>query len=648
MFLYHMRFQIAAALFYIIILYDYLKSKKLPLKSTKCFTFMLVVTGINLCFDMLTVYTIFHIGTVPPILNRLCHQIFIGTLLLIMALLYLYVEILANGQRWISLTRHILTMLPFVVTAGIIIFGELYYKVTPEYAYSYGPMAIALYLSIVFYIGFIIVDTFIYRKIIGREKCISIRIGIMIWVIAALVQYLVPSLLLSGLAVVLMLLFIYLSFENPKEYMDETIGTLNNRAFHLMLAQKREAGKPLLVISVIIEDFDRMQALIGHEHINQLLAKVAETMNKVFQTGVYHYRNNAVTVIVHKSRAEIEYQIHTIRKFMKESPSIGQYGLAMKSHIDIVDADYCKCSCDELYEIMNYMAEQTTAAPGEWVHELNDALMERKSRFTTIEKILHRAIEEDGFYMVYQPIYHVKDGTYHSAEALVRLKDNSTVGYISPEEFIRIAEKKGMMKELGNIVFDKVCRFFKENTLQRMGIEFIDVNLSGFQFMYPDLHEQFREITMGHNVSPGFFNLEITETAAVETGTMFQQNMSLLRGMGFSFSMDDFGTGYSNLSKMADIVYDLVKLDKSLLWPCFLEKSSKSQVILENVIQMLSKLDVKIVAEGVETREMADYLMGQGVNYLQGFYYARPLKEEDFLQFLYKNNNLSSFGQGME
>lgn len=110
-----------------------------------------------------------------------------------------------------------------------------------------------------------------------------------------------------------------------------------------------------------------------------------------------------------------------------------------------------------------------------------------------------------------------------------------------------------------------------------------------------------------YQITPGFINLEITETAFVESGEMLQENMIKLRQMGCSFSMDDFGTGYSNLSRMAEVVYDLVKLDKSLIWPCFDQENSginglqnsKATAILENIIKLLLQLNVKIVAVGI-------------------------------------------------
>ncbi len=150
-----------------------------------------------------------------------------------------------------------------------------------------------------------------------------------------------------------------------------------------------------------------------------------------------------------------------------------------------------------------------------------------------------------------------------------------------------------------------------------------------------------------YQITPGFINLEITETAFVESGEMLQENMIKLRQMGCSFSMDDFGTGYSNLSRMAEVVYDLVKLDKSLIWPCFDQENSeinglqnsKATAILENIIKLLLQLNVKIVAEGVETKEMATYLDNHGVTHLQGYYYSMPISEAAYYDFLIKDQS---------
>ena len=144
------------------------------------------------------------------------------------------------------------------------------------------------------------------------------------------------------------------------------------------------------------------------------------------------------------------------------------------------------------------------------------------------------------------------------------------------------------------------------------------------------------ECAKEYDVPPEFINLEITETASIAAGDLLEYNMRRLKENNFKFSMDDFGTGYSNLAKIAQTDFDLIKLDKSLIWPCFErdEMSKESRIILESSVDMILKLGKDIVAEGVETLEQAEYLTEHGVKYLQGFYYSKPLSEEGYLEFV--------------
>ncbi|KNZ40846.1 EAL domain-containing protein [Acetobacterium bakii] len=425
-----------------------------------------------------------------------------------------------------------------------------------------------------------------------------------------------------------------------------------------MLNEKKEAEKPLILVSVVVDDLKRIQTMVGHDTTNRFLEMIGMLMKDSFQANpfgdrkmnrksrraaqfsFYHTRSNVMTFLTEAPLDIIQDQLDHLARQLKTPIQFSKYTIATKAHIDVIFTDYYKDqeTCDEVYDMINYMASHNEATTDTAIYVLNEDIINRKLRYSTIENMLRNAIEQDGFEMVYQPIFHAKNKLFLSSEALVRLTDTATVGFVSPEEFIPIAEKKGLIMELGEIVFEKVCAFTREKKLQDMGIEYIEVNLSGIQCVHPDLPSQLQNIMKKYQINPGFINLEITETAFMESGEMLQVNMLQLRQMGCSFSMDDFGTGYSNLSRMAEVVYDLVKLDKSLIWPCFNEKTSeennKANAILENIIKLLLQLNITIVAEGVETKEMATYLDDRGVTHLQGYYYSKPISEDTYLNFL--------------
>ncbi|MDK2941010.1 MAG: c-di-GMP phosphodiesterase [Acetobacterium sp.] len=658
MFQLDIRLLIVTILFFSIIFVDFLRNKKLPLLSNKCFALMLYFTAVNLVFNVLKLYTTVNVDAFIPLVDRMFSQLFYGSMIMIVVFLFWYVEILGNNQKRMKWKKVLRRMLPLAFPMVMILFGDLNYELRNQQLYADGSMVVGFTLSLLFYCGWIFVDTVRYKKTIQKENRLAIQLGVLMLVAGGGIQLFNFGLLFSEVAVTLMILFIYLAFENPKEYIDEETGSFNKRAFHLVLNEKKEAEKPLILVSVVVDDLRRIQTMVGHENTNHILKIIGMMMKDSFQFcpgcdrkrikkikhnadfSLYHSRSNVMTFLTEATLDDINEQLELLARQIKKPIQFSKHTIVIKAHIDVIFTDNYKNqeTCDEVYDMMNYMASHNNATAEKIIHLLNEAVISSKIRYSTIENILIDAIEHDGFVMVYQPIYHAKNKQFLSAEALVRLTDTTSVGFISPEEFIPIAEKKGMIMELGEIVFDKVCAFAREKALKDRGIEYIEVNLSGIQCVHPDLPSQLQDIMKKYDIIPGFINLEITETAFVESGEMLRENMLKLRQMGCSFSMDDFGTGYSNLSRMAEVVYDLVKLDKSLIWPCFDQensgKNSKATAILENIIKLLLQLNVKIVAEGVETKEMATYLNNLGVTHLQGYYYSKPISEAAYLDFL--------------
>lgn len=204
-----------------------------------------------------------------------------------------------------------------------------------------------------------------------------------------------------------------------------------------------------------------------------------------------------------------------------------------------------------------------------------------------------------------------------------------------------MVEKNGLIVTLSNIIFDKVFVFLSENDICNKGINHIEINLSGVQSIDSDLPNQMGLLLKKNGIEPTSINLEITESIAILSASMLKKNMNKLKEIGFTFSMDDFGTGYSNLAQMVKVDYEYIKIDKSLLWPCF-DKDNKDRVkatlLLENIINMILSLGREIIVEGVETKEQYDFLKEHGVNFIQGYYFSKPLCMKDYKQFIEEKN----------
>lgn len=626
----NIRFQTAAVCVLLIIVIDYLKNSHLKLLSTKCFRILLFLTGLNLALDITTVYTITHLDTVEPWVNKLCHQLFIGSVILAIFFNYMYVILLANDQKRMKKKELWLVLLPLLVSLAVIAIGRIDYSVTPEGVYSYGPMVYTVYICGIVYLVLTFKATMDKESSLTKEQRWSVRIGLLIWTLILAVQNANPQLLLSGMGFVLLVLAVYFSFENQKENYDTATDCFNANAFSRMLSEYYEHGKSLYLVNLTCENLERINGLLGHQMGIQALDYLREVLERNTCEPVFHSRDKVFSIFV---TGKIEKMQEALERVVEELEESAFSHVKLNYHICIMDVRKYTKTQDEVYALMDFMEERCNAE-SERIYFLDETIVERKIRYDKIDRLLNEAMEEDGFEMYYQPIYSTSDGKFRSAEALIRLKNTGDLGFVSPEEFIPIAEEKGMIMEIGDRVLELVAGFIKRADLLNSDLNYIEVNLSGIQVAAPGLDRRLLQIMERNKVPASFINLEITETATINSSKSFLKNIESLKRDNFSFSMDDFGTGYSNLAQMNQLKYDLVKLDKSLIWPAFEEQNESAERLLASVIHMLKTICVRIVAEGVETEDMVNYLSQNGVEYLQGYYYSKPVTEEQFLEKL--------------
>nr|MCR5287028.1 EAL domain-containing protein [Saccharofermentans sp.] len=258
-------------------------------------------------------------------------------------------------------------------------------------------------------------------------------------------------------------------------------------------------------------------------------------------------------------------------------------------------------------------------------------------RGVLIERLIDKALKNRSFQVYYQPIWNSESGRFTSAEALCRLID-SEYGFIPPDEFIPVAERNGSILDIGQFVFEEVCRTYQEEQLASLGIEYVEVNLSVVQCLSKNLMKTFDETLKKYQLSAERINLEITESATTENMSVLYDTIDVLKNSKFSFSLDDYGTGYSNISYMYEMPFSIIKIDKSILWkaknPKTGEVEKNGHIYLENTIRMLKDMGYSVLLEGVETVEQKMLLEELGCHYFQGYYFSKPLQKQVFTDFL--------------
>ncbi|MBC8063136.1 MAG: EAL domain-containing protein [Clostridiaceae bacterium] len=243
-----------------------------------------------------------------------------------------------------------------------------------------------------------------------------------------------------------------------------------------------------------------------------------------------------------------------------------------------------------------------------------------------MKKNLKNAMEKDEFITYYQPIIHVESMKILSAESLIRWKRENKI--IQPIEFIPIAKLIGEIVTIDNWMLDNACSQCKE--WQKLGLkEFsISVNTSYKQLIQLNFVEIVMNILNKYSLDPGYLNLEVTEDEAMEDIDIIMTVLSALKSQGVKISMDDFGTGYSSLSYINRLPIDTIKIDKSLI--INLENNSKNIVIIKSIVVMANSLNIKVVAEGIETEAEFTKLKELQCDYIQGYLIGKPMTADDF------------------
>lgn len=262
---------------------------------------------------------------------------------------------------------------------------------------------------------------------------------------------------------------------------------------------------------------------------------------------------------------------------------------------------------------------------------LGPLAVEEYERAKLIKRCVHDALQSDEFHLVLQPQFKYQH-QFFASEALIRWTSKE-LGFISPAEFIPLAEESDDIILIGDWVIDKVCQLL--GGLAKDGIYTrIAINISSKQMVQPDFEKKLHAATEKYAVSPDALMLELTETTLVSDIELVKRKMLALAQSGFVFSVDDFGTGYSSLSYIKELPISELKIDKYFVDGIGHEDGFAATNIVNVVIDMAKALDLEVVAEGVETQAQCDYLQKRGCDAIQGYLLSKPLSVDDWLNKL--------------
>ena len=404
------------------------------------------------------------------------------------------------------------------------------------------------------------------------------------------------------------------------------------------IKESKQLNSNIAMLSIDLDEFKKINEAYGHTAGDLILKEAATRLRLVLNEGDSLGRLSGDQFLIllcdFHNNTDIAHVAQTINEKFKRPFTISNINFTLSASIGIAIYPFDGDSPSELLKCADSATHHAkNTSMGSYVF-YTEHLNSKVSRQLIIEEALRQALDKNEIYMVFQPKV---DATYKRIsgfEALIRWSSD-TLGVIFPNEFIPIAEKTNLIEPIGLFVIEQSLSFLSQlhrefNTPYSMAI-----NISPIQFRSNSLVEKIANEIQQNNIDGQYLEIEITEGVLMENNPNTESILNGFIEMGIKLAMDDFGTGYSSMSNLRKFHFNTLKIDREFIMD--LPKKVSDAQLVNATISMAHSLDMKVVAEGVETKEQSQYLVSNNCDYLQGWLFGKPMREDEVITLLKKS-----------
>lgn len=623
----NVHFQFAALTIAIVVAVMCFGQKRLNFAAERAFTKLLFGVIVSIILDIASIFAINYRDVIGMDITQIVCKIYLLSITTVacLAAWFSVAEIRYTFKRfWINATA-----VPLVIELIVLLLAPVKIFAEGNAIYTYGIPVLVTYAFCTLYIVSTFIMILLLRERINVKRRYAIYFWMIAWLVAALIQFINNELLVVSLAMAIGCMYMYCKLENPEYHLDFATNVFNRKGFEMIMSEHIKYKEKKALISLLVRDMNMVNEVFGTHAVETVILAISKFADNIPDSTLFRLEDNLFCIALDKpgdSEKALEY---IIKRF--ELPwSIENASMEIGVSLSYIEDTLKFKTVDDLEEVVHYFAGESMKRPNGDILTVNEEELSVRQRSMDIRHAIEWALRNDSIEVYYQPIYNIREGRFSSMEALVRLRDDKGT-MVMPSDFIEYAEKNGMILKLGEAVFRKVCEFIQRMHVDEYGIEYIEVNLSVVQCMQTDMARILKNIMGEYQIPPYRINFEITETAT-GSGKAIDKNMRELLDYGCSFSLDDYGSGYSNLTYVVNLPVKIIKIDKLITDNYFV--SEKVRIATEYTIEMLHKLGMEIVVEGVDSEEK--YLAFKKLNaeFIQGFYFSKPLPKDRVLNFI--------------
>ena len=414
---------------------------------------------------------------------------------------------------------------------------------------------------------------------------------------------------------------------------DQLTDLYNKRKFEEKLNQDLADARAGAILLIDIDNFKNVNDTLGHVYGDKVLKNIADLLMKIVgkKTAVYRFGGDEflIRLVEQTGFVEVEQVITEINQAIKNNHKVEGINNHLTLSMGIVFYPLDGSSVDELLKKADIAMYSAKRAGKNRYGFFNESMNLAFSEKIKLEKILHKALEQEQFKVVYQPVVNSNTGEVAYFEALLRM---SSVN-ISPAEFIPVAEETGLIVPIGQWVIIEVLKQLRTWLNQGLSPKPIAINLSARQFEDPLLVPFIEEQLLKYAITANLLEIEITESVLLENKEETMTTMQKIQALGINIALDDFGTGFSSLNYLTFIPVNKIKLDKSLKDKFI---NLENIQVMDSLIALAHGLHLEVVIEGVEELEELPKLKRAGSDYLQGYFFSRPIPASEAEQIFNK------------
>ena len=437
-------------------------------------------------------------------------------------------------------------------------------------------------------------------------------------------------------------------------YHDPITGLVNRQQFCEFVDEAlNELSKSKLTVAILdLDFFDKVVATAGMSIADKVARHAAIRLQRLV-TQAYYFNANSLSYIggglfcfaYPKDPVDAMLLVQRMKEVASEPFDIDGFEFYLHLSVGMVSGKHLTDgSSEDALRLADAALNLAKRRGGNQVVVYESWIAEKHDRRMEIEFGLRAAIQREEFSLVYQPKIASRTGKVCGVEALLRWE--GVEGFVSPAEFIPVAEETGQIMEIGQWVIDRACKDLSIWNRDRSEPIPVAINVSAMQLLHADVAGHFKTASERFSVPLSWLEAEVTETAVIEDFKRAVEKLTALHEMGVTIALDDFGTGYSSLNYLQRMPVDVLKVDRSFVQRLRIA-ALKDQSLVETIIGLAHQLNLAVVAEGVETQEQLDKLTAWGCEYVQGYLFAKPMQFTDLMVFLMQselvNQGQSSF-----